>query len=335
MPTNNSNSLNLKILHSVSTNPWYNLALEEYMLKNMAENKVILLTYKNKNSLLIGRNQNPWKESKCEALENNNGFLARRFSGGGTVYHDLGNLNYSFLLARNLYEETLIFKILTQTLKRWRLKPVITDNKDIKIQNKKVSGTAFHYTRNKACHHGTMLFTSRLADLRQYLKPSISIIEGNQVSSTPSSVENLNQINSDITCEKFKRVLYKNFKNKLARYYCKNRDFSEATVNPDIEKIEPQKMDELQSLYQKYSSWQWKYGRTPDFKTKLTHKNIQLIISVQGGIVNSLEISSSMNNNSKRQNSNSLLNAEKQLNHRLKGNKFVLKRIKNQVKNVI
>ncbi|HPB18105.1 MAG TPA: lipoate--protein ligase, partial [Clostridia bacterium] len=109
--------MNNLIVINTSLDPWFNLALEEYLLDKVTDYENILFLWQNANTVVIGKNQNPWRECRSELLEAEGGKLARRSTGGGAVYHDIGNLNFSFILARSNQDFNLQARIITQAVK--------------------------------------------------------------------------------------------------------------------------------------------------------------------------------------------------------------------------
>lgn len=132
-----------EIIYSQSFNPWYNLALEEYLLNGVSDNEVILYLWQNDNTVVVGRNQNAWKECRCKLLEEEGGKLARRLSGGGAVYHDLGNLNFTFLMKDSLYDLKHQLNVILNAVKMAGIEAEFSGRNDLVVQGKKFSGNAF------------------------------------------------------------------------------------------------------------------------------------------------------------------------------------------------
>jgi lipoate-protein ligase A len=206
----------LQVFFSNSHNPYFNLAFEDYLFKNL-KNIPILFFYINQPSIIIGRAQNPWLECNLELMKENNILLARRQSGGGAVYHDLGNLNFSILsplLPINYFNKDLNLNLIKKSLSDFQIPSdliSIGPRHDLwvnyKNSNYKFSGCAFRQTKDKAFHHGTLLLNTDLAALTNYLTPSLLFknlenkdlekIKG--VKSVKSPVLNLGQINPEIS----------------------------------------------------------------------------------------------------------------------------------------
>ena len=272
------NLKNIIVIKSKSTNPYYNLAYEEYLLNELDKEDLIVLFYKNHNSIVIGRNQNPWHETAYSKFLNQGGKLVRRFSGGGTVFHDSGNLNFSFLSSKKNYNLDWNFKIIQKTLRDFNIKSQLTDRYDLFINEYKFSGNAFHLKRDKACHHGTLLFNSDLKNISKYLKSEISITDGNYIPSKSSLVTNLSRYNSDLTANNFIERLIENLNLSTNK-------------NKVIEKeVDPESLTMNRELYFKNKSWDWIYGRTPDFSTVIENKYITLKLKVNRGIIKDIAI---------------------------------------------
>ena len=141
-------------IESDQVNPYKNLAVEEYLLLHCEPQECILYLWQNQNTVVIGRNQNAWKECKVESLEENGGHLARRLSGGGAVYHDLGNLNFTFLVNKDEYSLEKQLQVIINAMGRLGLKAEKSGRNDILIDGKKFSGNAFYEQEKHCYHHG-------------------------------------------------------------------------------------------------------------------------------------------------------------------------------------
>ena len=243
--------------HSEQYNPWYNLALEEYLLDEINDGEVMLYLWQNDKTVVIGRNQNAWKECQCKKLENeDDGHLARRLSGGGAVYHDLGNLNFTFIMDRDLYDLDKQLEVILKAVNKLGINAEFSGRNDLIVNGKKFSGNAFYFGTNSAYHHGTLMFETDFEKLVDYLQVSEEKIKSKGVESVRSRVANLKEINPDISLNALKKTLKESF----GEVYGNNeKDISEDKY------YDPSQMNEIEELYEKYSSWEWRYGETPDF----------------------------------------------------------------------
>lgn len=267
------NPAKVTVINSKSTDPYFNLAYEEYLLNKLDEDELIIFFYKNHNTIVIGRNQNPWHETAHSKFINQGGKLARRFSGGGTVFHDDGNLNFSFLSSKKNYNLDWNFNLIQKTLKFFNIESQLTERYDLLIDQYKISGNAFYLKKNKACHHGTLLFNSELKKISKYLKSEIPITDGNYIASNPSPVVNLSKYNNDLKVYNF---IFE-FKNKLKSII----DCSSIVVK----EVNPEKLNLNKKIYDKNISWDWIYGRTPNFTTCIKNKYISLKVKIERGYI--------------------------------------------------
>lgn len=281
----------LKLVYSEEYNPWYNLALEEYLLANLGDDEIILYLWQNDHTVVIGRNQNAWKECRCSLLEDEDGgFLARRLSGGGAVYHDTGNLNFTFILNKDNYNLEKQLSVILKAVKNLGIDAEFTGRNDLTVKDKKFSGNAFYYTQNKAYHHGTILFDTDVESLVDYLRVSKEKMKSKGVESVRSRVVNLKDLKENLTLDAIKKELEESFKDIYSGTSSAfNRDF-----------IKPSEMDKLNPLYEKYSSWEWRYGKTPDFDINFEKRfdwgGVELGMSLKDGIIDELKVySDSMN----------------------------------------
>jgi lipoate-protein ligase A len=174
-----------------TTDPWGNLAVEEALFGALAPGDLTLVLYVNSACVVLGKHQNPVRELRFEALKARQIPVVRRHSGGGTVFHDTGNLNYSFLASSSLFDKTAFLTLVADTLAQLGREVVLTDKGDLLLGGAKVSGTASQLTRARSMVHGTLLCEADLASLHGVLGPTGTLEAFVGVASRPSPVANL------------------------------------------------------------------------------------------------------------------------------------------------
>lgn len=190
----------LQIIIGNQYNPYINLAVESNLLDNFLPNTISLFLWKNKQTVVIGTNQNPYSECDVESLLNEGGFLARRRTGGGAVYHDLGNLNFSFVADKDIYDVKRQMQVIQKALLNFNLETEVSGRNDITYQGRKFSGNAFAKTKHQGLHHGTILIKTDGERLQKYLKVKPAKLHKHGVKSVASRVINLSEV-ADITSE--------------------------------------------------------------------------------------------------------------------------------------
>lgn len=266
----------LTYCESVQVNPYYNQAVEEELMFCCGENECILYLWQNQHTVVIGRNQNAWKECQTGVLERDGGYLARRNSGGGAVYHDLGNLNFTFLVRRPNYSVARQMEVVCLALERLGIKSEQSGRNDILVHGRKVSGNAFYEQGDFCCHHGTLMLEVDMERLEFYLTVSKEKMLSKGVESVSSRVENLRELLPNLTIHGLKSELRQAFE---CVYGKKSRSL----------KVEELDAQELVKRERKFSSWEWKYGWKFEFQHELTHRfpwgEICLQIQVNAGRV--------------------------------------------------
>lgn len=250
-----------------SIDPYYNLAFEEYILKNYLKDSYFLL-WQNANTIVVGLHQNTIEEINREFADKNKINIVRRTTGGGAVYHDLGNLNYSLITDYNEREHismNFFINPIVETLKNMDIKAVSSERNDILIDGKKISGSAQRLYKNRILHHGCILFDSDLSVLSQSLKVKPEKFQSKSVKSVRNRVANI----SDFLKEP--KNIY-DFKNYILDSISRNNEIENLNLTKkDIENINKLKEN-------KYKTWEWNYGRSPKF-------NINNSKKFEGGIV--------------------------------------------------
>lgn len=192
---------------SESFNPYENLAVEEYLFDNLGQDFFVFYLWQNKNTVVIGRNQNAYLECKVDLLLKNSGHLAKRMTGGGAVYHDLGNLNFTFIFNKNNYNTEKNFSAIVKALKTFNINAEISGRNDLTVDGRKISGNAFMNADNKTCHHGTLLVNVDLDNMTKYLNVSQDKLLKNGVHSVKSRVANLNEFCDYLTIDNLEKAL--------------------------------------------------------------------------------------------------------------------------------
>lgn len=235
-----------------------NLALEEVILNHRLQGEMIVLLYVNRPCVVIGKNQNPWRECLPGLLTSRGVRLARRVSGGGAVYHDEGNLNFSFFLPRAEFEFSRQFRVIKEALSRLGVQSECGERKDLFVGGRKVSGQAFCYRRETVLHHGTILVTTSPEAVREALERPFWKFDSRGVSSVRSSVTSLEREVPGISVEEVRKVLtdviegeFSNLEGPLS-----SREWIRKS---GLE-------DEWEELTVRYGGWDWIFGWTPEFE---------------------------------------------------------------------
>lgn len=241
-------------LETGSTDPRYNLAFEEYILTHRREGDYLIL-WQNASSVIVGRNQITAQEVNGDFAAKNGIRVVRRITGGGAVYHDLGNLNYSFLCdADDMAQRTAsrFTQPVVAALQGLGLDAEASGRNDILVSGCKVSGTAEHILRGRVLHHGTLLFDSDAQTIAQVLTPDPLKLQSKGIRSVKSRVGNIRSfLPQDMTLPEFWNYL----KTALA---------GSGFVAGSVTEEEKQQIRKLQA--EKYDTWQWNYGSAPNFQ---------------------------------------------------------------------
>lgn len=265
--------------------PMINLAIEEYCLKYLDPEETYLLFYINQPSIIIGKNQNTIEEINTKYVEDNGIKVVRRLSGGGAVYHDKGNLNFSFI-TKDDGDSFHNFKKFTEpvikALEKLGVKAELSGRNDIMADGRKISGNAQFATRGRIFSHGTLLFDSEIEHVVSALNVKKEKIESKGIKSIRSRVANISELmDQKMTTEEFRKIL-------LSYIFDTNGDVPEYQLTEkDWEKIHEISRD-------RYQKWEWNYGRSPKFNLQHSKRfpagSIDLRLEVKKGIIQDCKI---------------------------------------------
>lgn len=240
-------------------NIWWNLATEKYLSRRIGDGDVLLYLWQNEKTVVIGRNQNAFRECRTKLLEQEGGRLARRETGGGAVYHDLGNLCFTFIANSGTYNLEKQFAVIQDACSEFGIKTKLSGRNDILTEDGlKFSGNAFSAGTECRIHHGTLMLSVNRNDMSRYLCPSKQKMQAKGITSVRSRVCNLCEINSHITMTDMRGALYHSFQKRYG--------------NTKEIHIEEQGKAEIEKIYDLYQSWEWKYGKTPEYTVAFSEK---------------------------------------------------------------
>lgn len=247
------------------TDPRVNLALEEYVLENFGEEDTYLLFYINEPSIIIGRNQNTIEEINTEYVDENGIKVVRRLSGGGAVYHDFENLNFSFITkddGDSFHNFAKFTKPLVDVLNELGVPAELQGRNDLVVEGRKISGNAMYSTKGRMFSHGTLMLDSEIENVVKALNVNQAKIESKGIKSIRSRVANISEfLDEKISIETFKELILKyvfevNDVKDVPQYVLSEEDWE------NIYKISEKR----------YQNWDWNYGKSPSFNYKKSHK---------------------------------------------------------------
>ncbi len=267
---------------NTSTNPAYNIALEEYCFKKLLHHDKIFILWINEPSIIVGKHQNTIEEINAEFVKENSIHVVRRISGGGAVYHDLNNLNYTII--SNEEKSDFDFKTFSEpvidTLGELGVKAEFTGRNDLVIDGKKICGNAQAYIKGRVMHHGCLLFDTDLTVLSQALEVPKDVIESKSIKSVRSAVDNiLSHLPEKISVNEFADKLLAHMKSKFPEM--KEYVFSEEEL-AEIKKTQNEK----------FGTWKWNYGYSPNFNitrnSRFTAGKIQVKADIENSVINGI-----------------------------------------------
>lgn len=270
------------LLHeSNCLDPYRNLAVEQVLLESVKVGQCILYLWQNENTVVIGRNQNPWKECATSLLAEEGGRLARRLSGGGAVFHDLGNLNFTFLISQEDFDTTRQLKVIQSALKGLGIDAEISGRNDLTAQGQKFSGNAYYKNGVQAYHHGTLLVHADMEKLSRYLTPSKAKLQSKGVDSVRSRVVNLQALNPQITIDGLKIALAEAFSQVYG-------------IPANTLRASELDQNRIEELTQRNRSWDWNFGQKQPFTMECQERfpwgNVQLQLHIQHGTIHAAQV---------------------------------------------
>lgn len=259
---------------------WLNLARDGYFLENNKKGDVILYFYVNKNAVIIGRNQNAWKECNIANMDADGVQLVRRHSGGGAVFHDNGNLNFSFITDEKHYDLNRQMRVILNAVSKLGLKAELSGRNDITVDGKKFSGNAFSLAKGNRSHHGTILVNADLTKLSNYLCVSKEKMRSKGIDSVRARVCNLCELSSGLTVEAMRRLVIESF---IEEYGAASEYVFDGTA-----------LAEVEERRERLASWEWRFGKTPqfDFETdkRFSFGDTQIYFNSRNGVIRATKV---------------------------------------------
>ena len=271
----------LQIFRTDCTDPHRNLAVEQALLEAVGEDTCILYLWQNRHTVVIGRNQNAWRECRTGQMETDGVFLARRLSGGGAVFHDLGNLNFTFLVRKPGYDLNRQLGVIVEACRLMGIPAERSGRNDVHTGGRKFSGNAFYEHQGKSYHHGTLLVDVDMAAMGRYLSPSKAKLEAKGVSSVRSRVVNLKELRPDLTIEETAARMEEAF---------------QSVYGMGAERLETSALGGacVDALTERNRSWDWLYGRDIPCELRCGKRfpwgEVELRLEVEAGTVRGVTV---------------------------------------------
>lgn len=249
----------LLVCRARGDDPYENLAVEQALLEAVEPETCVLYLWQNRHTVVIGRNQNPWQECRCTLLEEEGGKLARRLSGGGAVYHDLGNLNFTFLLREEDYDLERQLSVVIGACRRLSIPAQRSGRNDVLYQDRKFSGNAFYSHQGRRYHHGTLLVNADTAAVGRYLSPSPAKLQAKGVASVRSRVINLCEICPGLTVEEMAQCM---------------EEEAQAVYRLPAEQLPINLLSRrrVEELRRRNAGWEWRYGQPLPFTAQCAQR---------------------------------------------------------------
>lgn len=269
---------------SKSNKPQYNIALEEYCFKKLLNHEKVFMLWINEPTIVVGKHQNTLEEINAEYVRENHINVVRRISGGGAVYHDHNNLNYTIISNEekgSQFDFKSFSEPVIETLKELGVEASFTGRNDLVIGGQKICGNAQAYINGRIMHHGCILFDTNLSVLSKALEVPKDLIDSKSVKSVRSAVTNiLPHLPRKITVEEFSEAILQHMKRKF----------------PDMQEyvFSDEELAEIERVSQdKFSSWEWNYGHSPQFNitltTRITAGKIQVFATVKNSVIENIK----------------------------------------------
>ena len=271
----------IRIYESKNLDPYRNLATEKYLMDTTAPGECTLYLWQNQNTVVIGSNQNAWVECRTTLLEQERGKLARRLSGGGAVFHDIGNLNFTFMARKESYDLDRNLAVIKRACAYAGVTAEKSGRNDLLAEGRKFSGNAFYQNKTHAYHHGTLLINVDMEKLQRYLSPSKAKLEAKGIASVRSRVINLQELNPSLSCEVMKQHMTNAFE-------------TEYGLKATLVTLTEEDMAAIDTLTREYGSWDYLYGTPLPFtfscESRYNWGGVQLQLQAKGGIITAVKV---------------------------------------------
>lgn len=302
----------LRVYETGNINPYKNLAIEEFLTFHVEPSECILFLWQNQKTVVIGKNQNAWKECNVRQLEKDGGHLVRRLSGGGAVFHDLGNLNFTFCVREEDYDVARQTEVILQAVRFLGIDAEKNGRNDLTVDGRKFSGHAYYKSKGFCYHHGTLLVDVDQMQMAKYLNASAAKLQSKGVDSVRSRTVNLKELRSDLTIAQMKEALIWAFEqvyrtdgardsadcredgkkrgNFAGRQFAEDTEKSEKLLissrnksgscgkneemNEGMKRIPEDCLDWVwvAEAEQRFDSWEWNYGRKIHFDSSMEQR---------------------------------------------------------------